>query len=86
MYAVSKTEVPVTKDKRNAGSEEISKQSNPNICGMGLPVTLEIGRIQSPRRGIQMAFEGNSKGNSNEKKGIQEKGIQKSVGVFAKTH
>ena len=39
MYAVSKTEAPVTKDKRNAGSEEINKQSNPNICGMGQPVT-----------------------------------------------
>ena len=62
MYAVSKTEAPVTKDKRNAGSEEINKQSNPNICGMGQPVTLENGRIQSPRRGIQMAFEGNSTG------------------------
>ena len=39
MYAVSETEAPVTKDKRNAGSEEINKQSNPNICGMGQPVT-----------------------------------------------
>ena len=45
MYAVSKTEAPVTKDKRNAGSEEINKQSNSNICGMGQPVTLENGRI-----------------------------------------
>ena len=42
-------------------------------------------RIQSPRRGIQMAFEGNSKG-IQVKNEIQEKGAQKSVGVFAKTH
>ena len=72
MYAVSKTEAPVTKDKRNAGSEEINKQSNPKICGMGQPVTLKNGmgqpvtlkngRIQNARRGIQMAFEGNSRG------------------------
>ena len=73
MYAVSKTEAPVTKDKRNAGSEEINKQSNPNICGMEQPVTLETGRIQSPRRGIQMAFEGNSRGIPMKKREFRKK-------------
>ena len=62
MYAVSKTEAPVTKNKRNASSEEINKQSNPKICGMGQPVTVKNGGIQNARRGIQMAFEGNSRG------------------------